>query len=39
MSYELDDVGEDVNDFVFLLYSLFLKKDSVVSSDVVSEYL
>lgn len=37
-SYELDDVGEDVNDFALPLHSSSPKKDSVASSDVLSEH-
>ena len=37
-SYELDDAGEDVNDFALPLHSSSPKKDSAASSDVLSEY-
>lgn len=37
-SYELDDVGEEVNDFALPLHSSSPKKDSAASSDVVSEH-
>ncbi|KAL9973691.1 hypothetical protein ACROYT_G020177 [Oculina patagonica] len=38
-SYELDDVGDDVNDFAYPLHSSSPKKDSVASSDMPSEHL
>lgn len=36
---DFDEVSDDVNDFVILLYSLFLKRVDIVFSDVVSECL
>lgn len=37
-SYELDDLGEEVNDFALPLHSSSPKKDSTASSDVLSEH-
>lgn len=37
-SYELDDLGEEVNDFALPLHSSSPKKDSAASSDVLSEH-